>query len=165
MTHGEARGSERSRATGSLAMLCDRVLPALDRQAALYEQLAAFGPMQDELIANGDGDELLRLMGERQGVVDELVEVHRGLEDVRADWQGFVDGLAEDDRAALGERLDALKALAARVHEQDSQTRRQLDGARERVSSSMSSLGRAKGAMRAYGGVSARVPIHQDREA
>jgi hypothetical protein len=160
MTHGEARGSEDSR-----AMLRERVMPALERQAALYDQLAAFGPRQDELIASGEGDELLRLMGLRQAVVDELVEVHRGLEDVRADWQGFVGGLPDDERAALGDRLDALKALAARVHDQDSQTRQHLDGARSRVSSSMNGLGRAKGAMRAYGGAGARSPIHQDREA
>jgi|GEM_PF-4234758 len=160
MTQGEARGPDWSR-----VLLRDRVMPALERQAALYDQLAAFGPRQDELIASGEGDDLLRLMGDRQAVVDELVEVHRGLEDVRADWQGFVDGLTEQDRDALGERLDALKALAARVHEQDSQTRRHLDGARDQVSQNMSGLGRAKGAVRAYGGTAARTPIHQDREA
>lgn len=160
MTQGEACGPDSSR-----ALLRDRVMPALERQAALYDQLAAFGPRQDELIASGEGDELLRLMGDRQAVVDELVEVHRGLEDVRGDWQGFVGGLPDDERAALGERLDQLKVLAARVHEQDSQTRQHLDGARDRVSSSMSGLGRAKGAMRAYGGAPTRAPIHQDREA
>lgn len=160
MTQGEACGPDSSR-----ALLRDRVMPALERQAALYDQLAAFGPKQDELIASGEGDELLRLMGDRQAVVDELVEVHRGLEDVRGDWQGFVNGLPDDERAALGERLDELKALAARVHDQDSQTRQHLDGARDRVSSSMSGLGRAKGAMRAYGGAATRAPIHQDREA
>lgn len=160
MTQGEAWSPETAR-----ALLRDRVMPALERQAALYDQLAAFGPRQDELIASGEGDELLRLMGDRQAVVDELVEVHRGLEDVRAGWQVFVDGLDEDEREALGDRLDALKALAARVHDQDSQTRQHLDGARDRVSSSMSSIGKAKGAMRAYGGAATRTPIHQDREA
>lgn len=160
MTQGEARGPDWSR-----ALLRDRVMPALDRQAALYDQLAAFGPRQDELIASGEGDDLLRLMGDRQAVVDELVEVHRGLEDVRAQWQCFVDGLCEEDREALGARLDGLKALASRVHEQDSRTRRHLDGARDRVSQSMSGIGRAKGAVRAYGVAATRAPIHQDREA
>jgi hypothetical protein len=140
-------------------------LPAVERQAALYDQLAAFGPRQDELIASGEGDELLRLMGERQGVVDELVEVHQGLEDVRGDWDGFVGGLPDDERKSLGVRLDELKALAARVHEQDARTRQHLDGARDRVSSSMSGVGRARGALRAYGGAVTRAPIHQDREA
>lgn len=160
MTHGESCGSASAR-----ALLRDRVMPALERQAALYDQLAAFGPRQDELIARGEGDGLLRLMGERQGVVDELVAVHQGLEDVRQDWDGFVAGLAEAERAELGERLDRVKALASRVHEQDSQTRQQLDGAREQVRASMQGVGRGKGAVRAYGGPSSRVPIHQDREA
>lgn len=160
MTHGESCGSESAR-----ALLRDRVMPALERQAALYDQLAAFGPRQDALISQGEGDQLLRLMGERQAVVDELVEVHQSLEGVRQDWDGFVAGLAEDERASLGERLDRVKALAARVHEQDSQTRRQLDGARDQVRSSMQGVGRGKGAVRAYGGTATRMPIHQDREA
>ena len=70
MTHGESCGSESAR-----ALLRDRVMPALERQAALYDQLAAFGPRQDALISQGEGDQLLRLMGERQAVVDELVEL------------------------------------------------------------------------------------------
>ncbi|MFI4916984.1 MAG: hypothetical protein ACIAS6_10825 [Phycisphaerales bacterium JB060] len=160
MTQGESCGSESAR-----ALLRDRVLPALERQAALYDQLSTFGPRQDDLIARGEGDELLRLMGERQAVVDELVEVHRGLEDVRSDWQSFVGGLAEGERAMLGERLDRVKELAARVHEQDSATRESLDGARDRVRASMQGVGRGKGALRAYGGSAARTPMHQDREA
>lgn len=160
MTHGESCGSASAR-----ALLRDRVLPALERQAALYDQLAAFGPKQDELIAGGEGDGLLRLMGERQAVVDELVAVHQGLEDVRQDWEGFLAGLTEGDRAELGERLDRVKELARRVHEQDSQTRQHLDGARDRVRTNMQGVGRGKGAVRAYGGLAARVPIHQDREA
>ncbi|MGD1916293.1 MAG: hypothetical protein ACFCBV_08930 [Phycisphaerales bacterium] len=149
----------------STALLHERVMPALERQAALYDELAAFGPKQDELIAQGEGDELLRLMAERQHVVDQLVEVHQGLEDVREDWQVFVGGLDEGDRAELGKRLDAVKALAGRVHEQDSRTRATLDGAKDRVQSDLTDLGRGKGAMRAYAGATARVPIHQDREA
>ncbi|MEQ8317452.1 MAG: flagellar protein FliT [Phycisphaerales bacterium] len=160
MTHGESCGSASAR-----ALLRDRVLPALERQAALYDQLAGFGPRQDELIAGGEGDDLLRLMGERQAVVDELVAVHQGLEDVRRDWEGFVAELTEADRAALSERLDRVKVLATRVHEQDSKTRQHLDGARDRVQSTMQGVGRGKGAVRAYGGSTARVPIHQDREA
>ncbi len=160
MTQGKACGPDSAR-----GLLRERVLPALERQAALYDQLAAFGPRQDELIASGEGDQLLRLMADRQTVVDELVEVHQGLEDVRGDWHGFVGALPADERAMLGERLDALKVLAARVHEQDSRTREHLDGARDRVHGSMGELGRAKGAMRAYGGVATRSPIHQDREA
>ncbi len=149
----------------SAALLHERVMPALERQAALYDELAAFGPKQDKLIAQGEGDELLRLMAERQDVVDQLVEVHQGLEDVREDWQGFIGGLAEGDRAELGKRLDTVKALAGRVHEQDSRTRASLDGAKDRVQSDLSGLGRGKGAVRAYAGASTRMPIHQDREA
>ena len=160
MTNGNACSPEDAR-----ALLQDRVMPALERQAALYEQLAGFGPTQDELIASGEGDGLLRLMAERQGVVDELVEVHTGLEDVRGRWDAFVEALPTEQRRALGERLDELKALAARVHEQDSRTRQHLDGARDRMQTSMTGLGRGKGALRAYGGSPTRAPAHQDREA
>jgi len=146
-------------------VLRERVMPALERQAALYEKLAGFGPTQDELIAKGEGDELLRLMAQRQEVVDELVDVHQGLEDVREDWQAFVDALDDAQRHELGARLDAVKALAGRVHEQDSRTRASLDGARDQVQSSMGNLGRGRGAMRAYAGGATRVPLHQDREA
>ncbi|MFI4883409.1 MAG: hypothetical protein ACIAQU_12580 [Phycisphaerales bacterium JB064] len=160
MTQGKACSPEDAR-----ALLRDRVMPALERQAALYDQLAGFGPRQDELIAEGEGDGLLRLMSERQDVVDALVEVHRGLEDVRDRWDAFVEALPADERSELGQRLDALKALAAQVHEQDSRTRQNLDGARDRMQSTMGNLGRAKGALRAYGGSPMRAPVHQDREA
>lgn len=160
MTQGDGRGGG-----AALDLLHGRVLPALERQAALYDQLAAFGPRQDALIASGEGDGLLRLMAERQTVVDELVEVHRGIEDVRDRWQGFVESLPADERTALGDRLNELKALAARVHEQDAHTREQLDGARERVRVGLGDLGRAQGAMRAYGPRGAAAPRHQDREA
>jgi len=160
MTQAKARTAEDAR-----ALLHERVMPALERQAALYDQLAGFGPRQDELIARGEGDDLLRLMAERQGVVDELVEVHQGLESIRSNWDAFVDALPADERAELGQRLDELKVLAARVHEQDARTRQHLDGARDRVQSSMSGLGRGKGAIRAYGGSPTRAPVHQDRKA
>ena len=146
-------------------LLHERVRPALERQAILYDRLVAFGPRQDELIARGEGDELLRLMSERQAVVDELVEVHQGLEDVRAIWDGFINALEPEERTALGELLDAVKALAGRVHDQDAKTRQHLDGARDRVHGSLSGLGRGKGAVRAYAGGSARSPVHQDRKA
>ncbi|MCW5757606.1 MAG: hypothetical protein KIT54_10255 [Phycisphaeraceae bacterium] len=160
MTQGGGRGGE-----SALALLRERVLPALERQAALYDQLAAFGPRQDALIESDQGDGLLRLMGERQTVVDELVEVHRSIEDIRDRWQGFVESLPAGERMALGERLNALKALAARVHEQDARTREQLDSARERVREGLGDLGRARGAMRAYGPTGGALPRHQDREA
>ena len=144
-------------------LLNERVRPALERQAALYDRLVAFGPMQDELIA--EGDDLLRLMADRQSVVDELVRVHQGLEDVRGVWDEFINALEPGERTALGELLDAVKALAGRVHDQDAKTRQSLDGARDRVHGSLSGLGRAKGAVRAYAGGSARAPVHQDREA
>lgn len=146
-------------------LLRERVVPALERQAALYDRLAGFGPMQDELIEKGEGDALLRLMAQRQEVVDELVEVHQGLEDVRENWQLFVDALDDGERNELGDRLKEVKKLAGRVHEQDSRTRASLDGARDRVQASMSDLGRGKGAVRAYAGGATRVPMHQDREA
>lgn len=149
----------------ALALLHERVLPALERQASLYNQLAAFGPRQDAMIASGEGDGLLRLMAERQTVVDELVEVHRGIEDVREGWQGFVESLPADDRAALGERLNELKSLAARVHEQDARTREQLDGARDRARAGLGDLGRTQGALRAYGPAGMARTRHQDREA
>lgn len=160
MTQGKACSPEQAR-----VLLQERVMPALERQAALYDQLAGFGPRQDELIASGEGDGLLRLMAERQDVVDKLVEVHQGLEDVRGHWGAFVEALPAQDRSELGQRLDALKALAARVHEQDSRTRQHLDGVRDRMQTSMKDLGRGKGALRAYGGPATRAPAHQDREA
>ncbi|GIW73656.1 MAG: hypothetical protein KatS3mg103_0178 [Phycisphaerales bacterium] len=149
----------------ALGLLRERVLPALERQSSLYGRLAAFGPKQDALIAQGEGEGLLRLMAERQDVVDELVGVHRALEDVRRSWDQFVQALPDADRRELGERLDALKALAAAVHEQDTRTRERLDEVRDRVQQSMGDLGRAKGALRAYGGGTSRQPMHQDRQA
>ncbi|MEO1007042.1 MAG: hypothetical protein AAFX79_00580 [Planctomycetota bacterium] len=146
-------------------LLKERVLPAVERQADLYDRLAAFGPRQDALIATGDGEGLLRLLGERQEVVDELVRVHEGIADVREQWDRFVEGLPEDERAELARRLDELKAIAGRVDAQDSRSGADLRAASERVSGEVGQLNRSRGAMRAYAAAPAAAPRHQDRQA
>jgi len=149
-------------------LLDTHVLPAVRRQASLYHKLADFGPRQDALIASGDGEALMRVLAERQAVVDDLVGVHDSLEAVRQHWRQFVEALADDDRQRLGERLEELKAVAARVQEQDADAKRRLDEAREGLSDEMRGLADARGALRAYGAAGAqpsRRADHRDREA
>lgn len=140
------------------------VADALVRQLEFYQRLDTLSARQSELISDDNTDGLLAILGERQALIDRITEIGARLEPVRAAWEAFLLGLPGPTREQIGTLVDALGALAGRVAERDEADRRRLEERRAVVGAELTTIGRGRSALAAYGGRPLRAPVFQDRE-
>lgn len=138
--------------------------PLEARLAARVELLRALERASEDLLGQvreGDPEELLGALRERQRVVDRLTACQREVEAMRE------AGDVVDPRALA--RIDRLEAMAARVLEQvrerDERLREVLRERRDALAGELAGVGRSRGAIAAYGAAGAGGARYQDREA
>lgn len=131
----------------------------LDSQCQLYEQLASLSGRQTDVIASGfAGDEaetdsseqLLRLLAQRQQLIDRISAVHERLAPYRADWDALWGDLSAADRCRIGPLVSRVEQLLAGVIEQDSQDQRTLREAQTRTGGELRKTAVAGKAVNAY---------------
>jgi hypothetical protein len=140
------------------------VADALTRQLALYRSLDTLSLRQSALIEGDDTDRLLVVLGERQVLVEQIAAIGARLEPIRAAWESFLLGLPPATRDQIRELVDALADLAGQVAGRDEADRRCLEMRRAAVGAELTTVGRGRSALMAYGGKAAPTPIFQDRE-
>jgi len=142
-----------------------RLLTVLDTQLDLYNALDTLGSKQSELIASGDTDALLSVLGKRQTVIEHVTELNTALEPFTAAWPELLRTLPAQHREAIAQRLTTLDATVERIRRRDDDDRASLERQRQVVSRELSSAGKQRSAVSAYaksgGGAGAR---YQDRE-
>jgi len=129
-------------------------LPELEKlvrhQRELYRVLRKLAEQQPELIENGEAEQLLRLLQQRQRVVDELTAVNSDLQPYRERWSEVWAQVPDDQQEDLSQVLKAsqedLKAIIAR----DDQDRLGLEAARDRISNAVKKTTSGQGAVKAY---------------
>ena len=91
-------------------------LRRLDRMIDLYVTLFALTRRQAEIIeSESDVDELIRLVGRKAAVMNDLDAVDRELDSFKREWRTLGEGLTPAQRAPVEERLSALLELIACV--------------------------------------------------
>lgn len=135
------------------------LLHRLTRQRSLLAQLESMGDEQDRLVREEQTEGLLALLAERQGIVDQIVELGRELD------QQLGDVVTHPDEAVQALR-DQIQASVGRIATRDEANRAHLDHRRRELSTELNGVGRGRSAMAAY---SARprqpVPQFKDTEA
>lgn len=144
---------------------CGRVAELLDRQETLFLRLDALSRLQSRHVRDEETDELLRVLAERQSVVDSLDETSRELEPYRVRWERVLDAARPDQRGRLARQVERLAELAAEIAARDDADRRAIERRRDSLAEDLAGVGRVRGAVAAYGGPRQRPqPKFQDRE-
>ena len=146
------------------APLATHEVPALigllEKQGQLYQQLASLGEQQTKIIASGLGsadqadadatEQLLRLLAQRQQLIDQLAEIHEQLAPYRADWPAFWQAISDQARCRIGPLVDQVEQLLAGIIAQDDQDKQKLQQAQARAGAELKQLAAAGNAVNAY---------------
>jgi hypothetical protein len=136
------------------------LIELLERQCQLYSQLSELSARQSQMIksdlvgradaATGACDQLLRLLAQRQALIDQITTVDRRLEPYRADWAQLWQGLSPQDRCRIGPLVKQIDYTLARMIEQDKLDQQRLEKARSGTASELTRLAAAGAAANAY---------------
>lgn len=152
--------------TGHTTTAGEPLLALVDEQLSLYGRLDELSRHQHKLIGDDDTDGLLRVLGERQVLIERITDASARMAPFRARWDDHVSGLGEEDRSRLRRGLDDLSKLMGQIAERDESDRAVMEHRRESVKSQLGEVKRGSAAVSAYGGSGpARGPRFQDRSA
>jgi len=126
------------------------LITLMKRQRDVYEQLQSLGDQQRDLIETGSSEALLRLLSQRQKLVDELTVVHGDLEPYRNDWKRFWGGLNKPHQQEVGSLIQHVEELLGAIIEKDNQARQDLEQAKSMVGGELDQAAHASVAVRAY---------------
>lgn len=142
-----------------------RLRELLEQQESLFLRLDALSRQQSSLVRDEQTDDLLRVLGERQTVVETLEAVARGLEPFRDRWEAVLAGARPDQRDRLARQVEQLAELASAIAARDDADRRLIEERRDRLAGDLAGMGRVRGAVAAYGAGRGRPAARfQDRE-
>ena len=147
-----------------------RLVRLLEEQLELCRTLEALSQRQSEIVAAGDTDELLRVLGERQSAIDAIQRFNDEMEPFRRDWGAIVARLDLPVRTRVRQMVAEVQALIATVAQRDERDGALLSRQRERIAAEMAGVSRGRGAVSAYGASGGAAggtggAIFQDRRA
>lgn len=128
-----------------------RLARILEAQRDLCAQLEVMSRRQAELIAAGDTDGLLSVLGERQGVVDEVSRLSEELEPLRGVWERSASMLEPQVRGRVAALVEEIGGLMEAIGARDEADRASLEERRAAVAKELGEISRGRGALAAYG--------------
>lgn len=127
-----------------------RLTRLLDEQATLCAGLEALSVRQSATLDGADTDALLRILAQRQTILDRVTVINRALAPFRARKEELLARLGPPDRERVARTVGAIAAHVDSVRVRDDQDRRTLERMRTAVADELASLSRARGAAAAY---------------
>ncbi|MHC4991606.1 MAG: flagellar export chaperone FlgN [Planctomycetota bacterium] len=141
----------------------DQLIEILERQQDLVDQLDGLAQGQLALIDAGASDDLLRLLGDRQAIMDELAAGQDGLNGLVAALRGRED-VADGQRERISQLVEEIGDRLTRIVSRDEQDRARLQTTRERTAQEISGLHTARKAQHAYVNARTRSNRFADRQ-
>lgn len=143
-----------------------RVLELLGSQRDLYVQLDRLSQAQAGLVSAEDADGLLGVLGERERVMERVLEVNAALEPFRRRWGDVVEQLDDPARDSVNAIVAELETLTRSIAERDESDRRAMEARRAEIAGELGVVNRKQAAVRAYGsGLRAAAgPRYEDRQ-
>jgi ABC-type transporter Mla subunit MlaD len=134
----------------------DQLVGLLSRQRDLYQQLRSLSEQQGALIANHEAEQLLSLLGQRQGLVEELGDLSIQISPHRAAIAALANDGSKPVAAEVRQLVDEVRELLGSIIEQDEVGRQELQQARDEVGAQLRQAAKAPAALGAYGGSAAK---------
>lgn len=137
----------------------------LAEQRDLCARLDELSREQSEIVRQSDADALLKVLAERQSIVDRVSELNEQLQPFRARWEEFLAALDGPCRGRVERLVEELAALVAGVTGRDETDRAVLERRRSALSDEIKTVSRGQGAVAAYSArAGERGPRYQDTE-
>jgi hypothetical protein len=152
---------------GEVAAWLPRLAGLLDEQCGLCAQLESLSARQSEAVRAGDTDVLLRVLGQRQSIVDRVSQINASLEPFRSQKESLLGRLGPAQRDGVVQKVGRIAALVESVRARDDADRASLEKQRSRVADELAGLTRGRGAAAAYVNMAvmgAGGPRFQDRK-
>ena len=127
-----------------------RLLTLLTRQRDHYLKLRELSQQQASLIAAGQPEKLLTLLGRRQGHVEALTTLNEQLTPLRPRMAALTQAAPADRRDAIRARVDEVQALLAEIIAQDEADSAELAQQKENKRQALIQTRPAKAALGAY---------------
>jgi hypothetical protein len=128
----------------------------LEAQLEQCRRLESLCERQREAVSAGDTDGLLTVLGERQGVIEEMARIGEEIEPFRARWESVMALVDGNVRTRMGELVIAIGEAIERVGRSDEVDRAALEQQRAGVASELAVVANRRGAVAAYGGTAVR---------
>ena len=103
------------------------LLGLVDQQRRLYRALRSLADRQAELVTAGSADGLLKVLADRQRLVDEITKTSSALQPFRQRWDAVCKLLDEQQRSEVAAdiaEIDQLQEAIAQRDQRDSETLR-----------------------------------------
>jgi len=126
------------------------VLGLLARQRDLYCQLKALSDQQGAMIAQGQAEQLLTLLAQRQSIVDELGELSIEISPVRSQIDAIMQAAQGEAATQIRSLVEEVKGLLESIIAQDDRGQEDLRQSRQEVSSQLTQVTGATSAVNAY---------------
>lgn len=141
-----------------------RLTRVLDRQIDLYTRIERLASRQADLVQTDRPDELLGLLAERQGLVEQITVLNHELEPFTRRWDELVRTLPEGHRDEISSRTGRLGELIAAISKRDEADRLALQSRRDQVAGEINSISARRSAIAAYAPKAGAGARFQDRE-
>ena len=139
----------------------EQLLALLERQVRVYEQLRELSGRQGRFVDEGQAEPLLRLLAQRQHLIDELTRLNAELEPMRRDWTDRLAELDEPTRRRINDHVDQMQRLLREIMQQDERDRASLSGRRDQASGELRAIRAGAAVNKAYGQAAAPTDLNR----
>jgi len=129
----------------------DQLVALLEEQHAIYVKFEQFSIRQSQLVQDGQTDELLSLLAQRQQLIDQLTLLNNRIEPYRERWSQMWTDLDEADQQRVRELIEQVQHLIEKIVDQDGKDRSVLQDRRDQLIGNISRVRQSGAAHRAYG--------------
>jgi hypothetical protein len=105
--------------TDSVMSQGQRLIELLTQQRDIYRELRQLADLQRQAIDGENSGHLLRILGDRQRLINHLTEVNTELEPFRSRWDQIRQGIDPAGRQIVGELVEEVQALLKGILELD----------------------------------------------
>jgi hypothetical protein len=139
---------------------------SLDRQSVLYDQLDRLSEQQGDLLEPEFADTLLRLLADRDRIIQQLVALNAESRPLVRRWNESDAPATDAQRDQIRGVLEHIEACMARITQRDAACFATLQTNRDKVANELAGASNARSAVSAYAraGSNAPRPRFQDQE-
>jgi len=136
----------------------DEFARLLDRQKAICLRLTECSQKQGEMLHSERAEDLLVLLADRQGLIDELTELGASMEPYRMAWPDLWSRLDGQRRQQFDRMIEEVQTLVDRIIASDRKDQFVLQKERSRIEREMKTVATGKATTGAYKKTN---PIHR----
>lgn len=126
------------------------VIQLLSKQRELYNKLKTLAYMQRELVEKSNPELLLKVLGSRQKIINQLVAVDSKLKPIRERWKAIAENFDEKERLEVNRLVDDVKVILEDIMSRDRQDAETLTAKKDLMATELKKVRTCKQMNNAY---------------